>query len=485
MILIKLNEINFEYDIQSLIKAFYPEENLVTNRETEANLTVSVYYMRAEDISSLIKITLQSEHIAITDSTEVDFEDRKETKNKLKHLLYRMLTQYTGRSLPWGTLTGIRPTKIPVALLEADKNEEEIKAFMKETYLADDEKINLSIRIARKEIELLSNIDYKKGYSLYLGIPFCPSTCLYCSFPSHPYHRYKDRVDEYLEALCKEIEFAAEFDRSKVLNTVYIGGGTPTTLSPEQLALLLGKLRSNLDFRSNQEFTVEAGRPDSITKEKLQVMKQFGVTRISINPQTMKQSTLDLIGRRHTVEQTVEAFRLARECGFDNINMDFIVGLPEESIEDVRDTMEQTLLLKPDSITIHSLAVKRAARLNTEKELYSGLNMINNDDIMRLTAQYAEKMGLEPYYLYRQKNMTGNQENVGYSVAGKEGLYNILIMEEKQPILALGAGASTKMVFPDGERIQRIENVKDVTEYLNRTEEMIERKKSFLQEHQI
>ena len=352
---------------------------------------------------------------------------------------------------------------------------------MKNNYYVSDEKIDLSRDIAKREIRILRNIDYRDGYSLYIGIPFCPSTCLYCSFTSYNIDAYKKKVDEYVDSVIKEIDYVANAFKDKKLNTVYFGGGTPTTLTDVQLDKLITKVKDSFDFTYVQEFTVEAGRPDSITREKLQVLKKHGVSRISINPQTMKQETLDIIGRKHTVSQVIDAFNMAREEGFDNINMDFIVGLPNEGIEDVRYTMEETLKLNPDSITVHSLAIKRAARLNMFKDEYKELSIENNKEIMSLTAEYAKKMGMKPYYLYRQKNIAGNMENVGYAKEGCEGIYNILIMEEKQTIIALGAGSVTKYVYPDGERIERVDNVKNVDLYIERIDEMIERKINFFQ----
>jgi len=268
----------------------------------------------------------------------------------------------------------------------------------------------------------------------------------------------------------------AEAFKDKKLNTIYIGGGTPTTLEPDQLERLLSKIENSFNLSFLQEWTVEAGRPDSITREKLKTIKRHPVTRISINPQTMKDETLELIGRRHTVLQVKDAFLLAREEGFDNINMDIIVGLPQETREDVENTLEEIKKLGPDNLTVHSLAIKRAARLNTQKEEYAGMKSVNSESTMELTQDAAEEMGMKPYYLYRQKNMTGNMENVGYAKPGKEGIYNILIMEEMQTIVALGAGAITKAVYPNG-RIERCENVKDIKTYLEKTDEMIERKK--------
>ena len=294
-------------------------------------------------------------------------------------------------------------------------------------------------------------------------------------------------MDSYLDALEREIEFAAVKFAGRHLNSIYIGGGTPTTLEPYQLDRLIRKIKCSFDLSDCLEFTVEAGRPDSITYEKLKVLRQHGISRISINPQTMKQETLKLIGRHHTVEQTVESFHMARELGFDNINMDLIMGLPEETLDDVRRTMEQVAELAPDNLTVHSLALKRAARLNMFKEDYKDYKIINTQEHMDLVADCAAQMGLFPYYLYRQKGMAGNLENVGYAKEGMAGVYNVLIMEEKQTIVACGAGASTKRVWtepnPDGtHRIERAENVKDVAQYIARIDEMIERKKKLFAE---
>lgn len=474
MILVKLNEPNFEYDIHSLIKAFYPEENVSVTAE-EKNYE--------EPVTANLEINYQESSIQIAwkeadimHEFAVETSDRAETKNKLKQELYQLLSKQKGENLPWGTLTGIRPTKIPMKLLEEGKSRSEIKAYMQETYFASDEKIELSMDIAERELELLKKLDYENGYSLYIGIPFCPTTCLYCSFTSYPLFSWRNKVDMYLDALEKEIDYVAVKFYHKKLNSIYIGGGTPTTLEPYQLDRLIRKIKCSFDLSHCLEFTVEAGRPDSITKEKLEVLKKWGINRISINPQTMKDETLKLIGRHHTVAQTVESFQMARELGFDNINMDLILGLPGETLEDVKNTMEQIAELKPDNLTVHSLALKRAARLNMFKEDYKDYKMVNTKEHMNLVASYAKELSLEPYYLYRQKSMAGNLENVGYAAAGKAGVYNILIMEEKQTIVACGAGTVTKRVYSDG-RIERCDNVKDVAQYIERNDEMIDRKK--------
>lgn len=490
MITVLLDKAEFEYDIHSLVKAFYPKEEVYVSTKDKEKKEEPVHYhmdvqFAPEEIIFFWKRVEASEDNAnqtgITKCVAVDDTNRKETKNSLKRTLYRLLSEYTGVELPWGNLTGIRPTKIPMALLEEGKSEEEIARYMKETYFTSDEKIKLSIEIAERELELLHKLDYEEGYSLYIGIPFCPTTCLYCSFTSYSMSAWKNRMDDYLSALEKELDYTAVKFAHKKLNSIYIGGGTPTTLNPQQLDRLIRKIKCSFDLSDLVEFTVEAGRPDSITKEKLMVLRNHDISRISINPQTMKQETLDLIGRHHTVQQTIDSFYLARELGFDNINMDLIVGLPGESLSDVADTMEVIRKLAPDNLTVHSLAIKRAARLNIQRERYQDFEIVNTADHIALTSKVAEEMGLFPYYLYRQKNMAGNFENVGYAAPGKAGVYNVLIMEEKQSIVACGAGASTKRVWvqpnPDGtHRIERAENVKDVAQYIARIDEMIERK---------
>ena len=309
MITVSLNEADFEYDIHSLVKAFYPKEDVKVFADSEkiAELEeketplfhMEVLFSRAENVISASVLNAEAktgEPALASMQIQVDFSDRKETKNRLKRGIYQMFSEYTGQTLPWGTLTGIRPTKIPMSMLEEGKSEDEIRTFMADTYFCSPEKTELSIDIAKRELGLLNKLDYEKGYSLYIGIPFCPSTCLYCSFTSYPLSAWEKRVDEYLDALEKEIDYTAEQYRERHLNTIYIGGGTPTTLAPYQLDRLIRKIKSSFDLSHLLEFTVEAGRPDSITKEKLEVLRSHGISRISINPQTMKQETLEIIG---------------------------------------------------------------------------------------------------------------------------------------------------------------------------------------------
>lgn len=503
---ITVNEAGFEYDIHSLVKAFYPAGNVKVSvvpcgPEKEPDLSgadMAFQFTKGAVLLFLKKEESKTASFAAEKSSEdnlfeenyfveklsADLSDeppRPEVKNRIKRLIYEALSRDTGRQLPWGTLTGIRPVKIPMTLLEEGKAEPEIIACMKKNYLISDEKADLALKIARREKALLETLHYENGYSLYIGIPFCPTTCLYCSFTSYPLVSWKKRVGEYLDALEKEIDYAAKSHRWKILDTIYIGGGTPTTLEPLQMQRLLEKIEGSFDLSHLKEFTVEAGRADSITPEKLEVLKRNGVTRISVNPQTMKQETLDLIGRRHTVEQVKEAFAMARSAGFSNINMDIILGLPGENAGDVRHTIEEIRKLNPDSLTVHSLAIKRASKLS-QWIAENGISALNNtEETMEITAKGAAGMGMEPYYLYRQKNMSGNFENVGYAREGKFGIYNILIMEEKQNIVALGAGSISKRLFPGG-RIERCENVKEVAQYIERIDEMIERKRKLLED---
>jgi oxygen-independent coproporphyrinogen-3 oxidase len=447
---------DFFYDIHSLVKSFFPEDE------------VSVFVKDDPDRDSLDYDRIIPVHIP-------EYEKRIDGKNLLKRSLYESLSADTGKILPWGTLSGIRPTKIPMKLLHEGRTDDEIRNAMKEKYFVSEGRIDLSIEIAKRERKILEGIP--EGWNLYAGIPFCPSICLYCTFSSSPIGAWKEKTRTYLEALIKELEAIREMQAGRKLNTIYIGGGTPTSLSPEELDLLLDRIDALFPTEQLLEYTVEAGRPDSITEDRLKVLRKHPVSRISVNPQTMNRKTLDIIGRRHTAEDTVRAFCMARKAGFENINMDIIMGLPEEGMPEVEHTLSEIEKLKPDSLTVHSLAVKRASRLRTEREEYENLTFRNSEEIMELTRQSAERMGLHPYYLYRQKNMKGNLENTGYAAEGKEGLYNMLIMEETADILAAGAGASTKFVHPDG-RIERVVNPKDVRTYLTRIDELIEKKRN-------
>lgn len=484
MIDIQIKPRQFEYDVQSMVQAFYSGHPFKINCDVEKAYRIVSVTFSVKEICTRISDEngeLFNEHISCdffkdNDVTQISDTDRRNAKNALKKLLYCMFVKDTGKELPWGNLTGIRPAKIPGMMLEQGMTEEEVRNEMKNTYFISEDKLDLAMDVSKMESKVLSSVNYKEGYSLYVGIPFCPTTCLYCSFTSYPLQVYKNKVENYIDAVIKEIEFLGEKLKGRELNSVYIGGGTPTTLEPNQLERLIVGLKTNFDFSTVKEFTVEAGRPDSITREKLVTLKEHEVSRISINPQTMNQNTLDLIGRKHTTRQVKEAFSLARECGMDNINMDLIVGLPEETDDMVKFTMDEIMKLKPDGITVHSLAIKRASRLSMNMQKYVDLSMENSTELMNITKEYAYKMGMKPYYLYRQKNMAGNQENVGYSKDGKEGLYNILMMGDYQDVWAVGAGAVTKLLSKDRKNAVRIDTLKNVDQYIDRIDEMIERK---------
>ncbi len=492
MILLKFDNVPFEQDIRELFMAFFPEEKY--EHEFPQNLNL-------REISSM-KIPAQGLDYKYVIWAVEDLGDKKEEvykftiyggkyifdleipknnsraflKSEIKKSVYKFLKEETKKSLPWGTLTGIRPSKIIMEMLEKGQSIEKIKDNMKKTYLISDEKLDLCLGVAIKEKNILSKIDYENGFSLYIGIPFCPTTCAYCSFTSYPIGAWKNKTANYIDCLIRELKEVAILTEDKKLQTIYMGGGTPSSLSDKELDTILLAIEESFDLSNLLEFSVEAGRPDSITREKLEVLKKYKIDRISINPQTMSDKTLKLIGRRQTVEEFISSFYMARELGFKNINTDIILGLPEEELKDVAYTMEELKKLSPESITVHTLAIKRAAKLNTNKEEYYGMKIKNNSEMIDLTAVSCKSMGLEPYYMYRQKNMIGNFENVGYAKVGTECIYNILIMEEKQTIIACGAGTSTKLVYPKENRVERLENVKDPKLYIERINEIIDKK---------
>ncbi len=480
MINVYTNKENYQYDVHALLRSFYPEHDVGVYNECE--------WDSREESGSYVIIRILDDRMELTLAVDEPKEyvhtyqnDTDVIKKQSKLSLYHDLCDYTGRTLPWGNLTGIRPTKLTMAMLAEGLADDEIIAQMKAAHAVSDEKARLSLDISRRERQILDSIHYVDGYSLYIGIPFCPTTCLYCSFTSYPIAAWRKRVELYLQALFREIDFVAESCRDRILDTIYIGGGTPTTLEAGELDRLLQHIHDRFDFAQVKEFTVEAGRADSITPEKLDVLKRHGVTRISVNPQTMNDETLKYIGRHHTVAQVKEAFRMARAAGFGNINMDIILGLPGELEADVQHTIDEIKKLGPDSLTVHSLAIKRASKLSQWIEENGIGTLRNTDATMEIAQKGAYALDMKPYYLYRQKNMSGNFENVGYAREGKYGIYNILINEEVQTIIALGAGSISKRVYPDG-RIERSENMKDVALYIEKIDEMIERKRKLLED---
>lgn len=471
---------DFEQDVRPIIQAFTKEspEQVIHKENKDGTEPAEDEFLLEVKDGKIVAALNHGGKFTEEDITE-DLE-HKALRNRVLTASYRVFSRALNTSLPWGILTGVRPTKLCMAGLEEGKSPEEIKSSLMKNQLVTAEKADLGIETAQRELRLLKGIDLNKTYSIYVGIPFCPSICSYCSFSSFPYAKYGKLADDYVNALSKEIEASSRLFPNRLPTTVYFGGGTPTTLSADQLRFIIRRIKECFPMQAVTEFTVEAGRADTITPEKLHMLKEEGVTRISINPQSMRAKTLELIGRRHTPEQVEEAFEMARKAGHDNINMDIILGLSKETPEDVAYTLSKIKELSPDSLTVHMLARKRAARLNTERESFIGMDAVDVPGQFTISREFAKENGYNPYYLYRQKYMAENMENIGYAKEGKECLYNVLIMEEKQVILALGAGASSKFVFESENRFERVENVKNVTDYIDRIDEMIMRKADFI-----
>ncbi|MBQ7564913.1 MAG: coproporphyrinogen dehydrogenase HemZ [Lachnospiraceae bacterium] len=497
MISVITNRQIFEYDIHSLVKAFYGREEVRVSVAEELPKDFSGFFLQYEEIAAswginradpnTVAFSVYSEgKLLDTEKEEVSREtlsDRILLKNTVKRCIYRLLARELKKELPWGTLTGIRPVKLVMKGLSEGETPGAIGERLKQVYYVSEPKLSLALEIAGREKVLLLETSGAKGYSLYLGIPFCPTTCLYCSFTSFSIALWRERVADYLCALKREIDETAKLFQGRRLDSIYIGGGTPTTLTADELADLMGYIRDSFDLSGLLEYTIEAGRPDSVTEEKLAAILSGGANRISINPQTMNDETLKRIGRRHTTEEFVQSFLLARKAGFRNINTDLILGLPGEGLSEVQHTFSELSALLPESVTVHSMALKRAAGMAEFLKEHEELSSVNSAEIMGEAEKSARSMGLLPYYLYRQKNMTGNLENVGYAKEGCFGFYNILMIEEIQDIVALGAGTVTKRVYYDPEtglatgRIERCDNVRDPLLYIDRIEEMLDRKR--------
>lgn len=397
-----------------------------------------------------------------------------ESKDAIKREIFHKLSTSTGLRPEWGILTGIRPVKLCGELIDAH-GLDEARRVLKNEYLIDDSKIDMIVKMYDYQIASFGKAK-DNSVGMYIGIPFCPTRCLYCSFISS--QAENEKLEAYVDTLIEEIkEIGLRLVNSEFhIESLYIGGGTPTTLNENQLNRLLDAINKYLDIHSIKEYTIEAGRPDTINLEKLKIIKAHGCERISINPQSMKPETLVTIGRSHTPLEIEKAFELAHSLDFNSINADLIAGLPGEELSDFDASLEKIIGLGADNITIHSLAVKRASRLKDEDPAfhYKQSSITNS-----MTAKGFETLcnrGFEPYYLYRQKHMAGAGENIGYCKPEKAGLYNIRIMDEHQSILALGAGAISKRFYPEENRLERIPNVSNVGHYINRLDEMIERK---------
>ncbi|MGM0501703.1 MAG: coproporphyrinogen dehydrogenase HemZ [Bacillota bacterium] len=402
--------------------------------------------------------------------SEQDFKKRCRFRFKLS--IYRLLCRYLDLEMnSWGILIGVRPTKLGHNLLDQGFSYQQLEEQLKEVYGVQREKRELLINIVRRERKYIPTAkEAQQKISIYLGIPFCPTKCDYCSFASYPVGEYGGYLPDFLKALNYEIKQVGNLVKNLDLDvdTVYIGGGTPTILSAAELSEVIASLKESFAIKQPREFMVEAGRPDTITEAKLKVLKELGVDRISINPQTMNQATLDKIGRDHTVADVVESYQLARTMNFSNINMDLIAGLPGEGIEELKLTLEEVKELQPDSLTVHTLTIKRAAKLRQQD--FSAANRDQIDKMLELTKETAARLGLSPYYLYRQKSVMGNFENIGYSKPGRESIYNILMMEEREPVIGLGGGAVTKLVDSTDWSLEREINPKFPEQYINQIE---------------
>lgn len=471
MIHVKSNN-SLRYHVYHMITLFYPASQIQYLDEDDIKEGDIEVFVSGEVLR--IKFFEEKESLAYPD----------ETLNIMRRALFKRLSSKTGKHLPWGILIGIRPSKIMRELIDKGYSKERIVEEMTAEYLADADKILLAYEVALKESEVLHSVDTKDSCDLYIGMPFCPSRCVYCSFASNVYHgnRYKDL---YLELLKKEMQQISAYlkEQNITVQHIYFGGGTPTAVSDEEFEEVMESIDELfLSMHPIREFTVEAGRVDSITAKKLQSMKNHHTTRISINPQSMKDETLKIIGRNHNRETVLSVFGMARDMGFDNINMDLILGLPGETFMDVENTLADLEMLRPESITVHGLAIKRASVLYEDFILEKKYQLPQQEEMNRMyaaTERCARKMGLKPYYMYRQKNMVGNHENVGYAREGFENYYNMVMIEEVKTIIAMGADGVTKKV-KDG-KIERFANFKGLNDYTERFEEMMEKKLQFLQ----
>jgi len=461
---------SFEDAIRQILQLFFDINSDFTVESVLENDN-NTYTARA-------KITLGGKTAEGEIKAEIISPEKRQISDLVKKSVFFACRKLSDMPTPWGVSTGIRPAKTARMMLDENKSDDEILRYMEEEYFVTPKKARLSLDVAKKEFELLKDRD-ENGVSLYVGVPFCPTRCAYCSFISQAVAHNRKFVKPYVEALLKEIEATARMaeDFGFRAETVYFGGGTPTTLSPEDLDVIIKRVKSCFDISALREFTVEAGRPDTFSDEMLSVLKENGALRISINPQTMHQKTLDKIGRKHTVEQTVSAFEMAKKYGCFSINADLIAGLPEESPEDFAATVKAVCALEPDSVTVHTMYLKRAARLISDFEKLRFAS--DMDSMVQYSYDFLTDNGFNPYYMYKQRNTLGNLENVAFAKEGHESLYNIYIMEEIQTILAMGGGASTKMV--KGDRIERVFNPKEAADYIGRIDEIIEKKKNALE----
>ncbi len=462
---------SFRYETENVIRIFFPLEKITVVEEipsTAENCVVT--YLKDGIVGCSVSLDGQEYR-----KEAFAGSDDKDTELILAQLLYGILTSVSALTPPWGILTGVRPSKLMRSLIAVNGEENAVDYFREKLYVSD-KKTQLALSVAKAEDRIIS-LSGEKSFSLYISIPFCPTRCSYCSFVSHSVAQAKKLIPDYVKLLCREIEELSVIAKELglKLETIYFGGGTPTSLDAGYLKEITATVGRCFDVPAVREYTIEAGRPDTLDREKLSVMKNAGVTRISINPQTFNAEVLENIGRKHSPEKTLEAFAMARDVGFDNINMDFIAGLPGDTAESFKNSIDTAVSLAPENITVHTLALKRAANIVTKGEA---------DTVYTETAKMLDysntklyENGYFPYYMYRQSKTVGNNENVGWSKDGRECLYNIYMMEEVHTVLAAGGGAVTKLKNPFENKIERIFNFKYPYEYISRFDELTERKK--------
>ena len=467
---------NFHFELENLTRLFFPNEKITVIRDFSEPQPPYIY----TEVSDKITISV---NIGSFNKSETAVKKLTDDDNELvsAQLLYKLLCDFTGLTQPWGILTGVRPVKLLRRLAEESSEEQAVKKFEKDFFVSN-EKIALSRETEHNERKILE-LSKPESFSLYVGIPFCPSRCSYCSFVMASIERAEKLIKPYTKLLCEEIKRTAEIANKLGLRleTVYFGGGTPTTLSAEQLDTVLGTVNNSFDMSTCREFTVEAGRPDTIDIAKLFALKENKVDRISINPQTVNDEVLKTIGRKHTAQQFFDAFELARKCGFDNINTDLIAGLPTDTPESFKNSLDSIVRLNAESITVHTLCMKRASRLTTEGVTLDLQQARDAREMLAYTQNILGQNEYIPYYMYRQSRMVGNLENVGWSKRGFESLYNVYVMDETHTILACGSGGVTKLKRNNPDYLERIFNFKYPYEYIDRFDELIQRKSGIMQ----
>lgn len=467
---------NFHFELENLTRLFFPNEKITVIRDFSEPQPPYIY----TEVSDKITISV---NIGSFNKSETAVKKLADDDNELvsAQLLYKLLCDFTGLTQPWGILTGVRPVKLLRRLAEESSEEQAVKKFEKDFFVSN-EKIALSRETEHNERKILE-LSKPESFSLYVGIPFCPSRCSYCSFVMASIERAEKLIEPYTKLLCEEIKRTAEIANKLGLRleTVYFGGGTPTTLSAEQLDTVLGTVNNSFDMSTCREFTVEAGRPDTIDIAKLFALKENKVDRISINPQTVNDEVLKTIGRKHTAQQFFDAFELARKCGFDNINTDLIAGLPTDTPESFKNSLDSIVRLNAECITVHTLCMKRASRLTTEGVTLDLQHARDAREMLAYTQNILGQNEYIPYYMYRQSRMVGNLENVGWSKKGFESLYNVYVMDETHTILACGSGGVTKLKRNNPDYLERIFNFKYPYEYIDRFDELIQRKSGIMQ----